>query len=247
MHTGDSDTAEDDSYWREVIRASKKKLIEWISDVPSDLLDELNSKELINRDVYKQVKEISYSKKQSRILLDHFIDSQEDNCKNFLQSLRDVKNNYHPELQDWIENLGLQEPTYEHSLSLQHSQVLQKSKGGWNKSKQDTYKKSSNTKCTDTGPDYQSRISSTFPRSQDYHDDAQTDEPGEEQGCIKKHSQSVRDRLHIFEAKAQTTKAVIKRSNSYYAESSYSKEIGDKKSTSTYRTKEDESLQSRKL
>ncbi|XP_075910493.1 interferon-induced very large GTPase 1-like isoform X2 [Petromyzon marinus] len=205
MHTGDSDTAEDDSYWRGVIRASKRKLIEWISEDPSELLDELDSKELINRDVYKQVKEISDSKKQSRFLLDHFIDSQEENCKNFLQSLRDVKNNYHPELQDWIENLS-----------------------GRNKSKQDTYKTSSNTKCTDAGPYYQSRISSSFPRSQDYHDD-------EEQGCIKKHSQSVRDNIHIFEAKAQTTKAVIKQSNSYYAESSYSKEIGDKKSTSTYR------------
>ncbi|CAN0338417.1 unnamed protein product [Lampetra planeri] len=100
------DTAEDDSYWRDVIHGSKRKLIEWISEEPSDLLDELDCKELIHRDVYKQVKEISDFKKQSRFLLDHFIDSQEENCKNFLQSLRDVKNNYHPELQDWIENLG---------------------------------------------------------------------------------------------------------------------------------------------
>ncbi|XP_078473967.1 interferon-induced very large GTPase 1-like [Lampetra planeri] len=186
MHTGDSeDTAEYDTSWRDMIRTNKRKLIDWISEEPSDFLDELESKDLINRNVYKQVKEISDSKKQSRFLIDHFLDSEENDCNNFLQSLRDVKNNYHPELQKWTENLGLQKPMYGYTVTPHQSQHPQKSKGGWNKSKQYVLKKSNDTKCVDTGPNHPPRLSSSFTTTQDADDDAQTDERGEEQGCIK--------------------------------------------------------------
>ncbi|XP_061435497.1 interferon-induced very large GTPase 1-like [Lethenteron reissneri] len=186
MHTGDSeDTAEYDTSWRDMIRTNKRKLIDWISEEPSDFLDELESKDLITRNVYKQVKEISDSKKQSRFLIDHFLDSEENDCNNFLQSLRDVKNNYHPELQKWIENLGLQKPMYGYPVTPHQSQHPQKSKGGWNKSKQYVLKKSNDTKCVDTGPNHPPRLSSSFTTTQDADDDAQTDERGEEQGCIK--------------------------------------------------------------
>ncbi|XP_061435514.1 interferon-induced very large GTPase 1-like isoform X3 [Lethenteron reissneri] len=204
MHTGDSDTAEDDSYWRDVIRGSKRKLIEWISEEPSDLLDELDSKELIHRDVYKQVKEISDSKKQSRFLLDHFIDSQEENCKNFLQSLRDVKNNYHPELQDWIENLELQEPTYGHPVTPHQSHNPQKSKGGWNKSQQDISKKSSDTNIVDTGPGRQPRFPSRVPINQEF-DDTQIDKPCETKSHIKPAPAAKPPHLQRFPSRVPTS------------------------------------------
>ncbi|CAN0283763.1 unnamed protein product [Lampetra fluviatilis] len=229
-------TTENDISWHDVIWENKIKLIAWIREDPSDLLDELDCKHIINREVYKQAKEINDSKKQSRFLVDHFIDSQKEDCKKFLQSLRDVKNSYHLELQDWIENIGLQEPTYGHSLTVQQSRYPQKSKGGWNKSQQDISKKFSDTKSVDTGSDRQRSV----PTSQE-SDNARTDEQSEDQGRIKPaslgtkatHLQSVRNTINRFEDKTQT----IKRPISYNAEPSYSKEIGDKKfiSTSTYR------------
>ncbi|XP_078736050.1 interferon-induced very large GTPase 1-like [Lampetra fluviatilis] len=179
-------TAENDTSWRDIIRTNKRKLIDWISEEPSDLLDELESKDLINRNVYKQIKEISDSKKQSRFLIDHFLDSEENDCNHFLQSLRDVKNNYHAELQKWIENLGLQKPMYGYPVTPHQSQHPQKSKGGsWNKSKQYIFKKSNDTKCVDTGLNHQPRLSSSVPASQDADDGAQTDEQSEKQDSIK--------------------------------------------------------------
>ncbi|XP_032834302.1 interferon-induced very large GTPase 1-like isoform X2 [Petromyzon marinus] len=186
MHTGDSaDTAEDYTSWRDMIRTNKRKLIAWISEEPSDFLDELESKDLINRSIYKQVKEISDSKKQSRFLIDHFLDSEENDCNHFLQSLRDVKNNYHPELQKWIENLELQKPMYGYPVTPHQSQHPQKSKGGWNESKQYIVKKSNDTKCVETGPNNPPRLSSSFLTSQDSDDGAQTDERSENQSSIK--------------------------------------------------------------
>ncbi|XP_078736112.1 interferon-induced very large GTPase 1-like [Lampetra fluviatilis] len=91
--------------WQEVIRANKVKLIAWISQDPSYLLDDLDSNAFIERSVYKLAAEITDSRRQSRFLVDHFIDNEED-CKNLLQSLKNVESSYPRELREWIDRLG---------------------------------------------------------------------------------------------------------------------------------------------
>ncbi|XP_078473928.1 uncharacterized protein LOC144735410 isoform X2 [Lampetra planeri] len=287
MHTGDSeDTTENDISWHDVIWENKIKLIAWIREDPSDLLDELDCKHIINREVYKQAKEINDSKKQSRFLVDHFIDSQKEDCKKFLQSLRDVKNSYHLELQDWIENIGLQEPTYGHSLTVQQSRYPQKSKGHQeptsghsltlqqshnpqkSKGLQEPTYGHSETLQQSQDPQKSKGLqeptyghSLTLQQSQDPQKGLQEPTSGHsltlkphdpqkskggwnksQQDISKKFSdtksvdtgsdrqRSVRNTINRFEDKTQT----IKRPMSYNAEPSYSKEIGDTKSTSTY-------------
>ncbi|XP_061434797.1 uncharacterized protein LOC133360194 isoform X4 [Lethenteron reissneri] len=86
-----------------LIRRHKTTLMRWISRDPTHLLDELDSRGHIQRELYKAANDIADRMKQARSLLDHFIDCSEEGCEKLLRTLRVVCDHYPSELRTWLD------------------------------------------------------------------------------------------------------------------------------------------------
>nr|XP_032832234.1 uncharacterized protein LOC116955323 [Petromyzon marinus] len=86
-----------------LIRRHKTTLMRWISRDPTHLLDELDGRGHIQRELYKTANDIADRMKQARSLLDHFIDCSEEGCEKLLRTLRVVCHQYPSELRTWLD------------------------------------------------------------------------------------------------------------------------------------------------
>ncbi|XP_078740601.1 uncharacterized protein LOC144953826 [Lampetra fluviatilis] len=82
-----------------LIRGKRPELKQWIGRDPTYLLDYLDRKELISRDIYKRVRDMTVKVERANFLIDEFIDR--DECLKLWRALESLQNKY-PQLKEWI-------------------------------------------------------------------------------------------------------------------------------------------------
>ncbi|XP_061433945.1 uncharacterized protein LOC133359534 isoform X2 [Lethenteron reissneri] len=89
----------DESKAAKLIKGKRPELKTWIGRDPTYLLDYLDSRDLISRDIYKRARDITVKEERANFLIDEFIDRDEFlKLWRALESLQD----HYPQLKEWI-------------------------------------------------------------------------------------------------------------------------------------------------
>ncbi|XP_078470959.1 uncharacterized protein LOC144733093 isoform X2 [Lampetra planeri] len=89
----------DESNAAKLIKGKMPELKKWIGRDPTYLLDYLDSRDLISRDIYKRARDITVKEERANFLIDEFIDRDEFlKLWRALESLQD----HYPQLKEWI-------------------------------------------------------------------------------------------------------------------------------------------------
>ncbi|CAM9252959.1 unnamed protein product, partial [Lampetra planeri] len=87
-----------------VIRGKKPELKRWLGRNPAYVLDELNTKTFVSKEVLYEAKKNPQQLEGVCLLLDYFIDGGERKCQKLLETLQDLKEKY-PEIKHWLHRL----------------------------------------------------------------------------------------------------------------------------------------------
>nr|XP_032834760.1 uncharacterized protein LOC116956968 [Petromyzon marinus] len=82
-----------------LIKGKRPELKKWIGRNPTYLLDYLESKELISRDIYNKACDITVKEERANFLINEFIDR--DECLKLWRALESLQDKY-PQLKKWI-------------------------------------------------------------------------------------------------------------------------------------------------
>ncbi|XP_078740600.1 uncharacterized protein LOC144953825 [Lampetra fluviatilis] len=89
----------DESMAAKLIKEKMPELKKWIGRDPTYLLDYLDSRDLISRDIYKRARDITVKEERANFLIDEFIDREE--CLTLWRALESLQDHY-PQLTEWI-------------------------------------------------------------------------------------------------------------------------------------------------
>ncbi|XP_061433951.1 uncharacterized protein LOC133359535 isoform X3 [Lethenteron reissneri] len=89
----------DKSKAAKLIKGKRPELKQWIGRDPTYLLDYLDSRDLISRDIYRGARDITMKVERANFLIDEFIDRNE--CLKLWRALESLQDHY-PQLEEWI-------------------------------------------------------------------------------------------------------------------------------------------------